>query len=340
MSVPKSVKSSPAKRRELQFDDNPQAVNQLADKVAAQVEKEEQKALDEATSAPALEVTDTPVDVPPLTQTDTVEPAVVEADAVKPEAQPEAQPESDPELSAEVKAWLGMEQPQPVDVEAIQQPYQESLKSYNDMIATLEDNAKEQEKYNKAAEAQSYNTRVFGGITEAVASIANLVGTSHGASHQQWASPQPGWMQQASTLRRERDAKLQNYRAQLATLQQQKAAITNNMQGAVQRAQNQYSRDNANFTKLMTAAYTAEAKHAGTVNKLDANTRAKIMQTAINAAVKQSNVQMHERGVGFTQAQMEKAIETYYEQAVNALGLGTAPAAAAASRFPTPGKQQ
>ena len=99
----------------------------------------------------------------------------------------------------------------------------------NGWIKSAEEEKEAQRKQNEAQNKSDYQTRLFGGIAEASAAIANLIGTAHGASPQKWQSPQEKWAQRADQYRRERDAKLEKLDAQLKSLDRQKAQLNYTM---------------------------------------------------------------------------------------------------------------
>ncbi len=100
---------------------------------------------------------------------------------------------------------------------------------YKAMLASWLEEAKqereEQRKKNEQQNKSDYRTRLFGGIADASAAIANLIGTVHGASPIKWQSQQEKWAKKADEYRKERDAKLQTLDAQLKALDRQKAQL-------------------------------------------------------------------------------------------------------------------
>lgn len=99
----------------------------------------------------------------------------------------------------------------------------------NGWLKSAEEEKEAQRKQNEAQNKSDYQTRLFGGIVEASAAIANLIGTAHGAAPQKWQSPQDKWAQRADQYRRERDAKLEKLDAQLKALDRQKAQLEYSM---------------------------------------------------------------------------------------------------------------
>lgn len=85
--------------------------------------------------------------------------------------------------------------------------------------------AETQRKINEEMEQQNKRVRTIGGLAEAASALVNVLGTVHGASNQQWQSPQPQWAERADKYRLERDRKLENYREMKQTLERQRAQI-------------------------------------------------------------------------------------------------------------------
>lgn len=92
-------------------------------------------------------------------------------------------------------------------------------------IQAAKDRAETQRKINEEMEQQNKRVRTIGGLAEAASALVNVLGTVHGASNQQWQSPQPQWAERADKYRLERDRKLENYREMKQTLERQRAQI-------------------------------------------------------------------------------------------------------------------
>lgn len=95
----------------------------------------------------------------------------------------------------------------------------------NTWIQAANTRAETQRKINEEMEQQNKRVRTIGGLAEAASALVNVLGTVHGASNQQWQSPQPQWAERADKYRLERDRKLENYREMKQTLERQKAQI-------------------------------------------------------------------------------------------------------------------
>ena len=115
----------------------------------------------------------------------------------------------------------------PVDP-ALQQalnPLDQAEKNYDQivsgMVAERDAYAKETAKTEKA----NTNMQLYGGLAEAASALVNLIGTTKGAVSQKWESPPPRWAERANVLRKEREAKLKNYKDQIAALQQAKNQV-------------------------------------------------------------------------------------------------------------------
>ena len=101
--------------------------------------------------------------------------------------------------------------------------------TYADLVQTwidaAQNEANAQRKRNEAQDQRDNRVRMWGGIAEAASALVNLIGTTKGAASQKWESPQQKWAERADKLRREREKKLEDYRNQMKTLQQQKAQL-------------------------------------------------------------------------------------------------------------------
>ena len=95
----------------------------------------------------------------------------------------------------------------------------------NTWIKAANTRAETQRKINEEMEQQNKRVRTIGGLAEAASALVNVLGTVHGASNQQWQSPQPQWAERADKYRLERDRKLENYREMKQTLERQRAQI-------------------------------------------------------------------------------------------------------------------
>ena len=95
----------------------------------------------------------------------------------------------------------------------------------NTWIQAANTRAETQRKINEEMEQQNKRVRTIGGLAEAASALVNVLGTVHGASNQQWQSPQPQWAERADKYRLERDRKLENYREMKQTLERQRAQI-------------------------------------------------------------------------------------------------------------------
>lgn len=101
----------------------------------------------------------------------------------------------------------------------------EYLDIANTWIQAANTRAETQRKINEEMEQQNKRVRTIGGLAEAASALVNVLGTVHGASNQQWQSPQPQWAERADKYRLERDRKLENYREMKQTLERQRAQI-------------------------------------------------------------------------------------------------------------------
>lgn len=102
---------------------------------------------------------------------------------------------------------------------------QDYLDIANTWIQAANTRAETQRKINEEMEKQNRRVRTIGGLAEAASALVNVLGTVHGASNQQWQSPQPQWAERADKYRLERDRKLENYREMKQTLERQRAQI-------------------------------------------------------------------------------------------------------------------
>lgn len=102
---------------------------------------------------------------------------------------------------------------------------QDYLDIANTWIQAAKNRAETQRKINEEMEQQNKRVRTIGGLAEAASALVNVLGTVHGASNQQWQSPQPQWAERADKYRLERDRKLENYREMKQTLERQRAQI-------------------------------------------------------------------------------------------------------------------
>ena len=115
----------------------------------------------------------------------------------------------------------------PVDP-ALQQalnPLDQAEKDYDQIVSGM---VAERDAYAKeTAKTQKENTNMqfYGGLAEAASALVNLIGTTKGAVSQKWESPLPRWAERADLLRKEREAKLKNYKDQITALQQAKNQI-------------------------------------------------------------------------------------------------------------------
>lgn len=107
----------------------------------------------------------------------------------------------------------------------IKQAQKTYLDTVDKWITERDKEVEEQQARNVAQAENDRNVQVWGGLAEVASALSNLVGTSVGASNQKWVSPLPAWAERADQARREREAKLENYRNQLQALQQQKSQL-------------------------------------------------------------------------------------------------------------------
>lgn len=104
-------------------------------------------------------------------------------------------------------------------------PLDQSEKDYDQIISNM---AAERDAYVKeTAKTEKANTNMqfYGGLAEAASALVNLIGTTKGAVSQKWESPQPRWAERADILRKEREAKIKNYKDQITALQQAKNQV-------------------------------------------------------------------------------------------------------------------
>lgn len=115
----------------------------------------------------------------------------------------------------------------PVDP-ALQQalnPLDQAEKDYNQIVSGMVAERDAYAKETAKTEKTNTNMQFYGGLAEAASALVNLIGTTKGAVSQKWESPQPRWAERADILRKEREAKLKNYKDQIAALQQAKNQI-------------------------------------------------------------------------------------------------------------------
>lgn len=120
--------------------------------------------------------------------------------------------------------------------EAADRAGQKYYETIGDWVTDQQNELARQREAAARQEKSDYNTRVFGGLTEGLAALVNMVGVTQGATPQQWQSPQQEWAQRADALRRERDAKIETNRGILRNLEAQKAQVGySNAAGAAER---------------------------------------------------------------------------------------------------------
>ena len=115
----------------------------------------------------------------------------------------------------------------PVDP-ALQQalnPLDQAEKDYDQIVSGMVAERDAYAKETAKTEKENTNMQFYGGLAEAASALVNLIGTTKGAVSQKWESPLPGWAERADLLRKEREAKLKNYKDQITALQQAKNQI-------------------------------------------------------------------------------------------------------------------
>ena len=115
----------------------------------------------------------------------------------------------------------------PVDP-ALQQalnPLDQAEKDYDQIVSGMVAERDAYAKETAKTEKENTNMQFYGGLAEAASALVNLIGTTKGAVSQKWESPLPRWAERADLLRKEREAKLKNYKDQITALQQAKNQI-------------------------------------------------------------------------------------------------------------------
>lgn len=132
-------------------------------------------------------------------------------------------------------------------------PLNAAEKSYSDIIADIKAEREDYQKASQKQQKQNEKAQLWGGVGEVAAALTNIIGTTQGATAMNWASPQPQWAARADALIKEREAKTQDYRSQLRTLENARNQIR-------QRKATVVSAHNINNAKIATQAATAIAK--------------------------------------------------------------------------------
>lgn len=122
---------------------------------------------------------------------------------------------------------LGAKQNPPVDpvLQQALNPLEQAEKDYDQIVSGMVAERDAYVKETAKTEKANTNMQFYGGLAEAASALVNLIGTTKGAVSQKWESPQPRWAERADILRKEKEAKLKNYKDQIAALQQAKNQI-------------------------------------------------------------------------------------------------------------------
>ena len=104
-------------------------------------------------------------------------------------------------------------------------PLDQAEKDYDQIVSGMVAERDAYAKETAKTEKENTNMQFYGGLAEAASALVNLIGTTKGAVSQKWESPLPRWAERADLLRKEREARLKNYKDQITALQQAKNQI-------------------------------------------------------------------------------------------------------------------
>lgn len=199
----------------------------------AKLEEDKKKKVEEPSApAPILSQEELPAEKKPVDEVspaaDTTTPPAVNDDATNKtsedvDATLAEMAKMDGPAGDKVRQMLGINNEKKYEQEVIQ-GYDNQITDMNSFIGQMQENVRKTEA--EASEEQTAKKKMFASdVTEAVAALANLIGTTQGAKSQQWTSPHQTWVQRVDTLRKERETKLNSYRTQLNSLQQAKRQL-------------------------------------------------------------------------------------------------------------------
>lgn len=112
--------------------------------------------------------------------------------------------------------------------DALVESQKQEAKSLDDYIATMEQSR--QEVLNRANNQveDTKKASIFTGAAEAASALVNLIGTTAGASNQQWQSPQGQLQSRLYEAIKQRESSIDNYNQVMGTLKQKRAALDAN----------------------------------------------------------------------------------------------------------------
>jgi len=207
------------------------------------------------------------------------------------------------------------------ELKALNEQIDAEMSDYDKMIQELQSNIEKETANADADERREYNKALFGGLTNAVANIANLAATTRGAKSAAWKSDVPQWQNRIDTLMNRRESTLNNYKANLKTLQDQRRQLRQQKLNANYNEQKLNQQAKANEQKIalqekqmelkvQEAAYKAELSNDLQLKKLDASIRKSIMSDVMNI-VKSKISAKAKNGEYYSDASIEKMVDDY-----------------------------
>lgn len=104
----------------------------------------------------------------------------------------------------------------------------QEAKSIDDYIATMEQSRKDALNRANTQVEDTRKASIFSGAAEAASALINLIGTTAGASNQQWQSPQGQLQSRLYEAIKQRESSIDNYNQLMGTLRQKRAALDAN----------------------------------------------------------------------------------------------------------------
>ena len=211
------------------------------------------------------------------------------------------------------------------ELASILQPIETASKSFAEIVDGAIAQRNEYLAQTKQVNKQNEQVQFYGGLAETASALVNLFGTTKGATSQKWQTPLQTWAQRADVIRREREAKLQNYDKQILSLKQaqnQLDAKRSQIRSEYNKEQNLTQRNDARVNSyIQKAIIDAEAKAKLSLKGDVQKTRDNIAKSAVSLTsmyvreqAKMGNILSEEQISNLSQQFYNTALNLYQQQ--------------------------
>lgn len=128
-------------------------------------------------------------------------------------------------MDADAKQMRDLENAQNMQMQGEKGAADAQIKSVADLLTVAERERRASKAYDAQAQKRENALRYIAGVGDAISGVANLVGTAHGAAHQQQTYNAPGLMSKIESSRAQRTKKMEDLNKRIDELRQRETEL-------------------------------------------------------------------------------------------------------------------